>query len=105
MAGTRPHAEASRETESLPVLALDRNWVYAYFGLGQCKMLTGSIDETISLIERAIRLSPRDSQLGVWYQTIGWVHLLQSRTDEAIVWFERARNADLSRESSRRLQH
>jgi TolB-like protein/DNA-binding winged helix-turn-helix (wHTH) protein/Flp pilus assembly protein TadD len=87
----RRFAEAIPEYEI--VLSLDRNWVYAYFGLGQCKMLTGSIDETIPLIERAIRLSPRDSQLGVWYQTIGLVHLLQSRTDEAIVWFEKASNA------------
>ena len=31
--------------------------------------------------------------LGVWYQQIGCVHLLQSRTDEAILWFEKARNA------------
>jgi tetratricopeptide (TPR) repeat protein len=55
--------------------------------------MTGSIEETIPLEEQAIRLSPRDPQLGVWYQQIGQVHLLQSRTDEAIVWFERARSA------------
>jgi hypothetical protein len=30
--------------------------------------------------------------LGFWYQTIGIVHLLQSRTDEAIVWLEKARS-------------
>jgi len=55
--------------------------------------LAYSIDETIPLVERAIRLSPRDPfALGTWYQTIGLVHLLQSRTDEAIVWSEKARN-------------
>jgi TolB-like protein/DNA-binding winged helix-turn-helix (wHTH) protein len=84
-------AEAIPEYEA--VLASDRNFVYAYFALGQCKMLTGSIEETIPLEERAIRLSPRDPGIGVWYQQIGLVHLLQSRTGEAILWLEKARNA------------
>ena len=54
--------------------------------------MTGSIEETIPLVQRAIRLSPRDPQLGAWYQNIGRVHLLQSHVDEAITWLERARN-------------
>jgi predicted Zn-dependent protease len=29
----------------------------------------------------------------MWYNQIGCVHLLQSRTDEAIVWLEKARDA------------
>ncbi|MEI4920914.1 hypothetical protein Q8G81_35755, partial [Klebsiella pneumoniae] len=40
----------------------------------------------------AIRLSPRASDVGWWYFLIGTVHLLQSRTDEAIAWFEKARS-------------
>jgi tetratricopeptide (TPR) repeat protein len=51
------------------------------------------MDEAIAIIEQAIRLSPRDPQTGNWYYRIGQAHLLQSRTDEAIVWFERARSA------------
>jgi adenylate cyclase len=74
------------------VLALNRNWVPAYAHIGQCKLYTGSIDEVIPLIEQAIRLSPRDPRLGLFYSRIGRVHLLQSRTDEAIVWLEKARN-------------
>src|SRR5262249_23222698 len=66
-------AEAIPEYET--VLALDRNWVFGFFALGQCKLFTGSIEETIPLIERAIRLSPRDPELGVWYLNIGNVHL------------------------------
>jgi hypothetical protein len=46
------------------------------------------------LEERAIRLSPRDPFISNRYIFIGQVHLLQSRTEEAIVWFERARAAD-----------
>lgn len=52
----------------------------------------GMIDEAIALQEQAIRLSPRDPETGSWYFRIGQAHLLQSRTDEAIVWFERARS-------------
>jgi TolB-like protein/DNA-binding winged helix-turn-helix (wHTH) protein len=84
-------AEAISEYET--VLALNRNSVFAFFALGQCKLFIGSIEETIPLIERAIRLSPRDPALGVWYQHIGLVHLLQSHTPEAIIWLEKARNS------------
>jgi tetratricopeptide (TPR) repeat protein len=44
-------------------------------------------------VEHAIRLSPRDRLIGIYYEQIGLVHLLQSRTDEAITWLEKARNA------------
>jgi hypothetical protein len=55
--------------------------------------VTGSLAELIPTQERAIRLSPRDPQIGLFYFRIGFGHLLQSRTDEAILWCERARNA------------
>jgi adenylate cyclase len=86
------YEEAIPEYET--VLASNRNWVAALHGLGQCKLFTGSIEETIPLVEQAIRLSPHDPWLGVWYSQIGRVHLLQSRADEAIVWLEKARSAN-----------
>jgi adenylate cyclase len=76
------------------MLSSNRNLVGAIHGLGQCKMYAGSIEESIPLVERAIRLSPRDPALGVWYFQIGLVHHLQKRTDDAIVWFEKALNAN-----------
>jgi hypothetical protein len=51
----------------------------------------------ILLVEQAIRLSPRDPVIGPFYHLIGTVHLLQSHTDEAIVWLEKARNASPGR--------
>jgi len=45
-------------------------------------------------VQQAIRLSPRDHNLGYWYNSIGLTHLLQLRIDEAIVWFEKARGAN-----------
>ena len=62
-------------------------------GLGWCRLLNGSLDEVIPLAEQATRLSPLDSHIGSRYHLIGTVHLLQSRTDEAIVWLEKGRNA------------
>jgi tetratricopeptide (TPR) repeat protein len=80
-------------TEYETALATDGNLVPALHGLALCKLLTGSIDGVIPLEERAIRLSPRASDIGWWYFQIGNVHLLQSRTEEAIAWFEKARSA------------
>jgi adenylate cyclase len=84
-------AEAVPEYET--ALASDANLLAALHGLALCKLLTGSIGEVIPLEERAIRLSPRAHEIGWWYFVIGTVHLLQSRTDEAIVWLEKARTA------------
>ncbi len=75
-------------------LAFDRNFPGVLHQLGWCKMMTGSIDETISLAERQIRLSPRDPLLARWYERIGWVHLLQSRLEQAILWLDKARSAN-----------
>jgi TolB-like protein/Tfp pilus assembly protein PilF len=83
--------EAILEYET--AIALNRNWANAYSHLGWCKFMTGSLEELIPAQEQAIRLSPRDPQIGLYCSRIGCVHLLQSRTDEAIFWCERARNA------------
>jgi TolB-like protein/DNA-binding winged helix-turn-helix (wHTH) protein len=73
------------------VIVSNHNSPGAHFALGVCKLRTGSIDETIPLEEQAIRLGPRDPYVFNRYLVIGEVHLLQSRTDEAIIWLERAR--------------
>jgi adenylate cyclase len=87
----RRFEEAVPEYET--VIAFNRNWASAYAHIGQCKLYTGSIEATIPILEQVIRLSPRDPFIGSWYNRIGLVHLLQSRTDEAIIWLEKARSA------------
>jgi tetratricopeptide (TPR) repeat protein len=82
--------EAVPEFET--AIALNPNWLNSLDQLAWCKLLTGSIEEAVPLDEQAIRLSPRDPYIYNYYYTIGLVHLLQSRTDEAIVWFEKAHN-------------
>jgi adenylate cyclase len=87
-----------RPEEAIPefetVIALDRNWLWAYANVSWCKLLIGSIHEVIPLVEKLHRLSPRDPEVSVWNYWIGRVHLLKSRTDEAIPWFEKARGAN-----------
>jgi tetratricopeptide (TPR) repeat protein len=85
-------AEAIPEYET--VLASNRNSVDALAIIGRAKIYIGMIDEAIPLVEQALRLSPRDRWTGVWYAWIGQAHLLQSRTDEAILWLEKARSAN-----------
>ena len=75
-------------------VALNRNWVVAIAALGLCKFFAGAIEEAIPAQERAIRLSPRDPRVPNWYWRIGMVHLLQSRTDEALRWLEMARSTN-----------
>jgi tetratricopeptide (TPR) repeat protein len=56
--------------------------------------MTGAIDEVIPLAQRAIRLSPRDPVVAFFYSRIGAVHLLQSRTGDAVLCLEKARSAN-----------
>jgi tetratricopeptide (TPR) repeat protein len=83
------------------VIASNRNAVGALAGIAQCKFYTGSIEEAIPLVEQAIRLSPRDPLIFFLYLQIGRAHLLQSRTDEAIGWLEKARSANAAHPSTR----
>jgi adenylate cyclase len=83
-------AEAIPEYEA--AIALDRSRAPAYAHIGWCKFLTGSVDGVIPYFEQAIRLSPHEPAIAPWYGRLGVVHLLQSHTDDAIVWLEKARS-------------
>ncbi len=72
------------------VLAANRNVLAAVANIGRCKIYIGQLDDGVALQEQAIRLSPHDPFLGVWYFRIGQARLLQSRVDEAISWLEKA---------------
>jgi tetratricopeptide (TPR) repeat protein len=85
-------AEAITEYDT--VLALDRNYVGALADKGRCKIYIGPIEDAIAAEEQAIRLSPRDPSIPIWYFRIGEAHLLQSQIDEAILWLEKARGAN-----------
>jgi tetratricopeptide (TPR) repeat protein len=88
----------NRCEEAIPqyemALSLNPNLAWVLHALGGCKLMMGSIEDVIPVEEQAIGLSPRDGNIGARYWRIGIVHLLQSRTDEAIAWLEKARSAN-----------
>ena len=85
----RCHEDAIPEYEK--AIAANRNWADALVGLGWCKFWIGEFEEAIAVHDDAIRLSPRDPLIGYWYFRIGLIRFLQSRINEAIPWFEKAR--------------
>jgi adenylate cyclase len=89
------YKEAIPEYET--AIAFNRNAVGAMSALAECKLHAGPIEEVIPLQEQVIRLSPRDPLISNMYGRIGIAYLLQSRTDEAIVWLEKARDANPAR--------
>jgi TolB-like protein/DNA-binding winged helix-turn-helix (wHTH) protein/Flp pilus assembly protein TadD len=84
--------EALYEYET--VVALNRNFAAAYFHIGLCKLLSGSTEETILPVDHAIRLSPRDPDIGFWYQAIGRAYFLQGRTQEGVLLLEKSLGAN-----------
>jgi tetratricopeptide (TPR) repeat protein len=84
--------EAISEYET--VLASNDNWVEAFAAIGRCKIFIGPIEDGIAAQQQAIRLSPRDPMIGLWYFRIGQAHLLQLRIEEAILWLVKARRVN-----------
>jgi len=85
---------AGRCREAIPefetAITIDRSRAPAYAHLGWCKFLTGSVDGVIPNFEQAIRLSPNEPGIAIWHGRLGMVELLQSHTDEALSWLEKA---------------
>src|SRR5260370_12255910 len=102
-------ATQNRRAEAIPefeaVVASDRNWAAAIAQLGRCRFVAGSVEELIPAQEQAIRRSPRDPLIYAWCFWIGQAHLLQSRTDEAIVRLENARSANRAHPSAQLWLH
>jgi TolB-like protein len=59
------------------VLTLNRNFVPAYANIAYAKLSAGSTEDAIPLLEEAIRLSPRNSDVGSWYWAIGRARLME----------------------------
>ena len=77
-----------RSEEAIPeyetALASNRNWVEAIAALGWCKFFAGDLDEVIPLHELAIRLSPRDPSLAIYYGIAGYARFMTQQYDEAV---------------------
>jgi TolB-like protein/class 3 adenylate cyclase len=65
-------------------LNYDRNLVAAHAYIGNLKLRTGRTAELFAHVETAIRLSPRDPDMYIWFYWIGHAHTHLAHWDEAI---------------------
>lgn len=80
--------QAAAEYET--TIALDRNYVAGWAQLGALRIAQGRPAECMPLVEKAIRLSPRDPFLGNWQSFIGQAMLLLGDTQAALQWLLRS---------------
>jgi adenylate cyclase len=74
-------------------IALDRNHGHAAYQLGLVLFFRGQPAAGIPYVEKAIRLSPYDPNLGVFLAVLGACHLLLGHADKATDLLRRARAA------------
>ena len=67
-------------------IALDRNHAVAYVGRARNLILIGRAAEALAPVEQAIRLSPRDPDLYVWYFVLCHAHTHLARDTSVIEW-------------------
>jgi TolB-like protein/Flp pilus assembly protein TadD len=72
------------------VTELSGGWPVAYGRMGLLNALLGRPEETFRLVEKAIRLSPRDANLGEWYLDLGIASFMMDQLGEAILWLRRS---------------
>jgi adenylate cyclase len=71
-------------------LRLNRNFARGYVQEANELINLGRPDEAPPLVEKAIRLSPRDPSLGVFYWNLGRANFFANRHREAIPWLQKA---------------
>ena len=80
--------------EYAKVVELGYIWPQAYARMVLLNALLGRPEETCPLVEKAIRLSPHDSNRGEWYVSIGIAWFMMDRLQEAIIWLRRSTEAN-----------
>jgi adenylate cyclase len=85
-------AESQIELET--AITLDRNNARAIYQLGHTLKNLGQPEAAIPYFEKAIRLNPRDLNIGSLYYGLGQCHLLLGHVDEAIDFIRKARTAN-----------
>jgi TolB-like protein len=67
-------------------VALDRNLTSAHVGRARTLIVAGRAAEAVAPVERAIRLSPRDPDLYLWYYVLCHAHTHLARDAATIEW-------------------
>jgi adenylate cyclase len=69
---------------------LDPSFALAHFGLGCSLTASGRADDGIVMLEKAIRLSPRDRSMHLFLSYIALAHFVAERYDETVVWAKKS---------------
>jgi adenylate cyclase len=69
---------------------LNPNFAGAYAQKANQFVLLGRPQESPSLVLKAIRISPRDPSLGVFYWVIGRAYFVMRDYDDAVVWLRKS---------------
>ena len=93
---SKQHGEAIRRLET--ATRLNPNYSPAIGYLGMILVYTHEHDKASELLQKAIRLSPRDPWVSFYIFHLGMIEFMAERYDEALVWTENAihENPDLS---------
>jgi len=75
-------------------LALNPNLAAAHGVIGVAKVFDGHPEETESHEREALRVSPHDSEAGVWVAYIALAKLYLGAYEEALDWYRRAKELD-----------
>jgi len=93
-------ARTARFAEAIPeyelAIAANPNATGALSHLAWCKFMTGSPAEAVPLLEKSIRLNPRDPFLYLRQFRLGIIYLFQGRIEDAIEELQNARRANSS---------
>jgi len=71
-------------------LAIDRNLASAHAVIGIFKVYAGHAEETESHVQKALRLSPRDSAVSYWLMFVGLSKMMLGGHEEAVGWLRRS---------------
>jgi tetratricopeptide (TPR) repeat protein len=71
-------------------LAIDRNHANAHGWIGTGKVYVGRNEETEAHILEALRISPRDTRVGVWTAIAAVAKFYSGRDEEAVAWLSRS---------------
>jgi adenylate cyclase len=82
------HEEAERRMRR--ALALDPNLAVAHGYLGVIHAFGGDYAAALPLAEEAVRLSPRDPMVVIWWVVMAWASLTADRNEEAADFAEQA---------------
>jgi tetratricopeptide (TPR) repeat protein len=91
--GFQGHTDEAIAEDEL-TLSLDPSIVEANLTLGNMYARLGQFEKSVELVEKALRLSPRDPSVSYWYSAKATALFALRRYDEAIEWARRSTMLD-----------